>query len=855
MAALLLLGCLLGGAARRDGPSMPSAAARRDGNSMPGAAALYERKIYSIDRSWRFSLCEDDACAQGSPASCPEGAWCAASLDDDAWRRVDVPHDFVVEGTFNNESDMAHGYLPFGVGLYRKALAVSAAEAKAIRDGSLVAHVEFDGAQTSTTAYLNGSLLGSHGSGYTPFRFPLSGARADALAAGAVLALRVDATQPDGWWYDGGGIYRHARLLLTPATHLSVLGGAYLPSTVAGPVEAGVADAIVSPRIAVASTSPTAEPFEVTVTVAEAATGRVVGTASAKGATTPPVGPSGANFTTLDLPPVTVARAALWSPESPFLYDVTVEVATAASHDVTTHAIGVREVTWKADSGLWLNGAPYKIRGTANHQDFAGVGVAVPDALQAFRVRKLKSMGANAWRTEHNAPTPALLDACDAEGMLVWDETHRNGNPGEQTRLVLRDRNHPSVVIWSICNEKLCETNDTLGDGRAAAALYRELDPSFARAVSANYNPWRPPDYPGDVVGIDYATNTYDAEHAKNASMPFISSETSSAVSDRGEYASDAVAAHVAGYDTTAPSWGEVAEDAWGGVGEADAQGILTRPFISGGFTWTGFDYKGEPTPYSWPNVNSHFGILDIAGFEKDRFYYYQSVFKPEPMVHLFPHWNWAVEEKGAHLAECAGLCAGSAVEVWAFTNGHSAELTVNGVSKGAKLVPALGHVQWTVDYAPGTVAVVVRDAQNATVASDAVETTGPAAALRLSFKDGVGAGGVDADCGVALVQVEVVDAEGRVVPTADANVTLASSAALRFIGGGNGDPSEHTADKSASRPAFHGLLLGVFEATGGAAAAATVTATAAGVDAAELDVAIVAGDAATYWCPRYPAL
>ena len=154
MAALLLLGCLLGGAARRDGSSMPSAAARRDGNSMPGGVKLYERKIYSIDRSWRFSLCEDDACAQGSPASCPEGAWCAASLDDDAWRRVDVPHDFVVEGAFNNESDMAHGYLPYGVGLYRKALAVSAAEAKAIRDGSLVAHVEFDGAQTSTTAYL-----------------------------------------------------------------------------------------------------------------------------------------------------------------------------------------------------------------------------------------------------------------------------------------------------------------------------------------------------------------------------------------------------------------------------------------------------------------------------------------------------------------------------------------------------------------------------------------------------------------------------------------------------------------------------------------------------------------------------
>jgi beta-galactosidase len=255
-------------------------------------------------------------------------------------------------------------------------------------------------------------------------------------------------------------------------------------------------------------------------------------------------------------------------------------------------------------------------------------------------------MGGNAWRTAHNPPNPALLDAADRLGFLVWDENHRNGQDDELRRLVLRDRNHPSVVLWSICNEKLCDSKATRADAVRLHDAFHALDPLGGRLVSANYNGWLGPDTPLDVQGVDYATSRYDSVHKAAPHLPVISSETSSAVSDRGEYANNKSSGHVRGYDTERPSWGQTAEAAWGGVDEPQAQGILTRPGVMGGFTWTGWDYKGEPTGptigYGWPDVNSHFGILDIAGFEKDRFYWYLAHFpsyKPgEGVLHLFPH-------------------------------------------------------------------------------------------------------------------------------------------------------------------------------------------------------------------------
>jgi len=444
----------------------------------------------------------------------------------------------------------------------------------------------------------------------------------------------------------------------------------------------------------------------------------------------------------------------------------------------------------------------------------------------------------------------------------VWDENHRNGQDDELRRLVLRDRNHPSIVIWSICNEKLCDTSDTAGDGKRLHDLFHSLDPHGGRVVSANYNNWLGADTLLDVQGVDYATSTYDKVHANAPEVPVISSETSSAVSDRGEYTNNATAGHVTGYDTQAPGWGQTAEGAWSGIGQPNGQGILTRPFVSGGFTWTGWDYKGERTPYGWPDINSHFGILDITGFPKDRFFWYKAWFRDDPALHIFPHWNWGDGASRDHLAPCSGMCSRSsdslAVDVWAFSNGASVELFVNGKSLGVRANPHGAHVEWKqVRYEPGEIRAVAYDSANGTVATDAIETTGPAAGLRASIKDGVGGTGVVAGCNdVALVQVEVVDAKGRVVPTAAHNVTLSWAAGLTYLGGGNGDPASLVPDKSAARPAFHGLLLGVF-ASQNATGTYQVRASTPGLESAELNVDVKSPPFSwSWWCdPAMPQL
>jgi beta-galactosidase len=464
-----------------------------------------------------------------SETHCSE-AWCHVGTDDSAWRSVSVPHDFVVEGKFTPAADVSHGSLPYGVGLYRKRLALPPVLAASLVAGRQLAFFEFEGAQTSSTVYLNGQLLGAHASGYTPFAFPLSArhvarARAtgfrsggggsgrslggDDAAADLLLAVRVDATRPDSWWYDGGGLYRHVRLAVVPAMHLARPGGVYLPSRVSGAIDTATmtADALVSPRVAVAS--PKNGPFSLLLVVHDAA-GKEVGRSEVRGEAN-----EARSNVTVALPPIALAKAALWSTARPTLYEVTTTLTdeTSGAVDLSVISIGVRQAEWSAARGFSLNGVPTKILGAANHQDFAGVGVAVPDALQAHRVAKLQQMGCNGWRTAHNAPTPTLLDATDRLGVLVWDENHRNGQDDELRRLVLRDRNHPSIVLWSICNEKLCDSSDTLADAKRLHALFHALDPGGGRVVSANYNGWLGPDTPLDVQGIDYATQTYDEVH------------------------------------------------------------------------------------------------------------------------------------------------------------------------------------------------------------------------------------------------------------------------------------------------------------------------------------------------------
>eukprot|EP00299_Pterocystis_sp_00344_P000414 c10119_g1_i6.p1 GENE.c10119_g1_i6~~c10119_g1_i6.p1 ORF type:complete len:890 (+),score=230.90 c10119_g1_i6:273-2942(+) len=746
------------------------------------------------------------------PPTCQEPE-CSKTFPDKSWRQLDIPHDFVVEGVFTPLADVNHGYLPYGYGWYRLHFTIpSSWKGKSI-------WIDFDGIQRDSRIYLNNVLLGRWASGYTSFRYFLEDS-VISFTTENVLAIRVDATAPDSWWYDGGGVYRHVTLNAANPVHIQPWG-VYVPSKIdMDTIESVnndkmIANAAVNPYVTVENkfASGTYQ-FSVQTDVLDG--DAVVATGTVRGQSVQ----SGANVT-VAVPGLVVSAAKLWSVTSPFLYRLrTSVIANGTIVDSVDTTFGIRSVQFDNNLGFLLNGQRMKIQGMANHQDFCGVGVAVPDSLQTYRVALMKKMGANAWRTAHNPPNPELLDECDRQGMLVWDENHRNLIGDEWTRdlesLILRDRNHPSVIIWSLCNEVLCE-----GFNATTAYLLHKivnrLDPFGNRSVSAAMNDGYSSDFRNalDMIGINYHVPDYDALHSAKPSQPVIGSETSSDVSDRSIYSNNNTLAYVSAYDVNYPSWGNSAEDSW--------CPILSRDFMSGGFVWTGFDYKGEPTPYQWPNINSHFGVIDICGYPKDNFYYYQSVWlsRDQPIIHILPHWNWdaircdhcRLDEQGTPL-----------IDVWVYSNADTVELFLNNQTLGKQSmpIPACRHINWTVPYQPGTLtAKGYRNGINQVFASETIETNGAPSQLELELEfpnDPVlSSGKLD----VALVTLKVLDAQGRLIPTASPqdpiSFTLSGTAAT-IIGLGNGDPSSHESDKpkspvEGSRSAWNGLARVVVQA------------------------------------------
>jgi beta-galactosidase len=511
---------------------------------------------------------------------------------------------------------------------------------------------------------------------------------------------------------------------------------------------------------------------------------------------------------------IVVRQPRLWSLETPRLYHlVTIIEQDGQPVDTVQTPFGIRTIRFDANKGFFLNGKPVKIQGTCNHQDFAGLGIAVPDTLEYWRVEKLKEMGANAWRMSHNPPTPSLLDACDRLGMLVMDENRHLGdspeNLAEVANMVQRDRNHPSIIMWSMCNEQ--PQARTEAGGRVFAAMRATvLKYDETRPVSCAMNSgWFGNGFTDveDLMGVNYNTQVYDRFHREHPNMPMFASETASTTTTRGEYANNREKAYVTSYHTTDGSWRPVGE----------------RPFMAGSFVWTGFDYKGEPTPYNWPSINSHFGIMDICGFPKDNYYYYLSWWKQEPIVHLMPHWNWPGKE-------------GQDIKVIAFSNCPRVELFLNGRSLGAKEMPRYGHLEWTVKYAPGTLEAKGYDAGGALVATDSDETTGAPASLRLTTTRTT----LDADAeDLTPVEVDVLDAQGRIVPTADNLVTFEVSGAGHVAGVGNGDAGDHDPDKASYRHAFNGKCL-VIVGAGDKAGSIQLAANSAGLRSATLDLQAV---------------
>ena len=740
----------------------------------PAEKAASGRQHLSFDQGWKFHL--GDAAdpskdfnfrtvAIFAKSGKSEGTAIAPDFNDKDWRDISVPHDWAVELPFEYSPDpdvMSHGYKPVGghypstsIGWYRKHFTVPVTDS----GGRFV--VRFDGIYRDSKVWVNGFYLCANASGYSGFSCDIT----DYLRYGHdnVLVVRVDASQYEGWYYEGAGIYRHVWLNRYNDVHIAE-DGLFVHST------AGTAAATVTVETTVANdrTTPATTSVSAFVTTRE---GLVVGRAPAQSIT---IGPNEQRIVVQKIP---VAHPKLWSPETPYLYRAGATLHSGASvTDEQRIRIGIRTIRVDA-GGLYVNGVPTKIKGVNNHQDHAGVGTAMPDYLQYYRARLLKEMGCNASRTSHNPPTPEWLDACDSLGLLVLDE-NRLLNSGEEYleqfhRLVLRDRSRACVFLWSLGNEEGFIQTRAVGRTIAATLIARqkEWDPTRTCTYAADL----PNVYHGvneviPVRGFNYRIAAVDPYHAEHPEQPIIGTEMGSTVTTRGIYEKDTVNGYVPDEDITYPWWANTAEQWWALAAD--------KPWWLGGFVWTGFDYRGEPTPFKWPNINSHFGVMDMCGFPKNIYYYYKSWWTDDDVLHIAPHWNW----KGH---------GGQAIPVWVYSNADEVELFLNGKSQGKKTMPRNSHLEWSVPYEPGTLSAVAMKKGRKLTAS--VETTGaPREVVVTPYKTTMLADGSEA----TVVNISVVDRQGRIVPDAGNLIHFRTTGDLHIIGMGNGDPSSHEADR-----------------------------------------------------------
>ena len=759
--------------------------------SAEALAAVAPRERLLFDFGWKFQFGHSTDPArdlgfgnsQGDFAKTGDFDFAKAKFDDSKWRALNLPHDWAVELPFvHDEVQQSHGYKPVGrrypetsVGWYRREFDIPASDL-----GRRIS-IEFDGAFRSVLVFVNGCFIGRNDNGYAPFRFDLT----DFLAYGQknYVVVRVDASFGDGWFYEGAGIYRHLWLTKTDALHLGKW-----ESTVRTSVNAGTA--VLTLGAVVANEGKQAKGAKVSWQILDAA-GKTVATAEAAVQSVAVDGT--ASFTAT----AKLANSVLWSVDAPNLYSAVVTVESGGkARDAERVSFGVRTAVFDADKGFLLNGKSIKIQGTCNHQDHAGVGAALPDRLQWFRLGVLREMGCNAVRTSHNMPTPEWVEACDRMGMMMMCETRQmSSNPEGMAQLetmIKRYRNSPCIVLWSVGNEEWLLQDSMAEQGaKIGASMVRrchELDPTRVVSAAVNGDNEKGISEAFDIIGFNYNQKFPDEFHKKYPKRPLYGSETSSAVCTRGDYANDRLRNTVSSYDGVV-KWGETPEGWWKFYG--------TRDWEAGGFAWTGFDYRGEPTPYGWPSINSQFGIVDMCGFPKDYYYYYKAWWSEEPVLHLFPHWNFEGRE-------------GDTIPVWVYSNLEEVELLVNGKSLGSQKVPHLGHVEWKVKYEPGV--IEARGSKGGKVVlTEKRETTGPTVAIRLTAdRTEIDADGED----IAILKVEALDKEGRPVPTAGNLIGFKVSGEGALRGVGNGDPNCQESDKEPKRSLFNGLAQVIVQAT-----------------------------------------
>jgi beta-galactosidase len=767
-------------------------AARSEDGGAGALAAVAGREQLLFDFDWKFQFGHGTDPArdlgfgngQGDFAKTGDFNFAKAKFDDSKWRTLNLPHDWAVELPFvRDEVQNSHGYKPLGrrypetsVGWYRREFDIPASDL-----GRRIA-VEFDGAFRDVLVFVNGCFVGRNDNGYAPFGFDLT----DFLSYGEknYIVARVDASFGDGWFYEGAGIYRHVWLTKTDSLHLGKW------ESVVRTAPNGDSAALTLETV-VQNEGKQAENAKASWQILDAG-GNTVATAEAPVQSIAVDG--SATFTTS----ATLSKPALWSVDTPNLYSALVTVTTAGKpRDAERITFGVRTARFDADKGFFLNGSSIKIQGTCNHQDHAGVGAAVPDRLQWFRLGVLREMGGNAVRTSHNMPTPEWVDACDRMGMMMMCETRQmSSNPEGMAQLeamVKRYRNSPSIIIWSIGNEEwqLQNTMAEQGEKIATDMVRRchELDPTRVVSAAVNGSNEKGVSDAFDIIGFNYHLNYPDDFHKKNPTRPIYGSETASAISTRGEYTTDPLRNTVSAYDVNHTDWSQLAEEWWTFYG--------TREWEAGGFAWTGFDYRGEPTPYGWPSISSQFGIVDTCGFPKDSFFYYKAWWGKDPVLHLFPHWNFEGRE-------------GDEVPVWVHSNLDSVELFANGKSLGSQKVPHLGHVEWKVRYEPGF--IEARGTKNGKVVlTEKRETTGPVVAIRLTpDRTEINADGED----LVILTVDALDKDGRPVPTASDLIRFNISGTGTLIGVGNGNPNCQESDKEPRRSLFNGLAQVILQST-----------------------------------------
>lgn len=815
------------------------------------------REVSAFDVDWRFARfgLQPDGSRREEPAGLE-----AFAADDAAWRRLDVPHDWGIEGPFRQDLEGFTGKLPWrGIGWYRKHFSVPEG------DRGRRLYLDFDGAMAHAEVWLNGQKVGARPYGYISFRVDLT----PHVRYGAenVVAVRLDTEKLGSRWYPGAGIYRHVRLVKTAPVHVGQWG-----VFVTTP-EVSDASATVSVAIEVRNTTAEAAACEAMVSLHELGAGNVPGAAVASSkAEALTVAPNAVGTTRATL---TVAHPKRWSLEATHRYLARVTLTRGGVPcDVYEAPFGIRTIQFTHDNGFLLNGKRVQIKGVCNHHDLGALGAAINTSALRRQLTILKEMGCNAVRTSHNPPAPELLELADEMGFLImdeafdtWEHSKRKGDYASLFKewherdlgdLIRRDRNHPSVILWSTGNEVHEQYNPKCGMAQRLTDIVHRFDPTRPATFGASapkQSAMNGTELQVDVHGMNYAAGVYGGPdfYGKFLNKPGhetlsgYSSESASTLSSRGEYFPKRPF-QVDSYDLRQPGWG--------GLPDQEFAALERHPGICGEFVWTGFDYLGEPTPYNSDATvllnhatlspeerakeeaklekmarkrptsrSSYFGIVDLAGFPKDRYYLYQAHWRPDlPMAHILPHWNFPDR-------------VGKKTPVFVYTSGDEAELFLNGKSLGRKKKGAYEYrLKWDdVVYAPGELKAVAYR-KGAPWAEARVATTGPAVRLKLSVdKTRLRADGDD----LAFIRIAAVDAQGNEVPTAEPVITGAVSGPGRVVATDNGDPTCHIAFANPTRPAFNGLCLAIVQAHRGQRGSLRFTAQAPGLAPAEVTLAV----------------